>query len=711
MTDYSILSNDTRRCVTRAYKISRQKLYPAIPPLAMTIAIAEEARDDLAGLLHDMGLEMSAFRTALASALPVPGHNGTVSVPISEELDRCLDLAATLAQEAGEEEVRPVHVFQVLATNPGETRDVLFSMGASERRILRAFTLGRGTASSPVPKSLEKYTVELTQSALEGRLEPVIGRDGEIQRVIQVLLRKTKNNPVLVGPAGTGKTAIAEGLAQRIVNGDVPQELEGVRLFSLDIPALIAGAGVQGEFEDRIKQVMKDIKEHGDFVLFIDEIHLLIGTGGHGGAMDAANILKPALSRGEIRVIGATTTEEYTKYIESDKAFARRFQKVSVEEPDKDTSIAILQGIKQRYEAFHGITIQDDAVRAAVTLSMRYLNDRCLPDKAIDLLDEASSRLKMDQARDKVLTEDDIRCAVTALTGIPLSKIQDDDKERLAALEETLAARIIGQAEAVSAVSAVIRRNKFGFGDQERPIGSFLFLGPTGVGKTALAKALADYLFTSPDRMVRIDMSEYQQEHTVSRLFGAPPGYIGYDQGGQLTEAIRQHPFSVILLDEIEKAHPRVFETLLQVLDDGRMTDGQGRTVNFRNTIIILTSNLTEQRLKAVMRPEFLNRIDDIIVFRSLGERDVLSICRLQLESLKNKLAACGILLRYDDAALNLLCRRGFSPEYGARAIKRTLNHFVVDGIASALLRGELSQEKPIKVTAQNGVFLFTNSQ
>lgn len=686
--------------------------YSAIPPLAMTIAIAEESRDMVTTIIHRMGLDMSEFCSALAAALPVSGHNNTATIPISEELNSILDVAVNSAQKSGKTHVDPVDVFQILVTHTGETKDIVLSLGATERRANQAFSSATLTYPSPdIPKSLKKYAIDLTQAAREGKLEPVIGRKEEIRRVIQILLRKTKNNPVLVGMAGTGKTAVAEGLAQVIVNGEVPDDLKGIRLFSLDVPAMVAGAGVQGEFEDRLKRVMKDMDEHPEFILFIDEIHLLIGTGGHGGAMDAANILKPALSRGKIRVIGATTTDEYTKFVESDKAFERRFQKVPVEEPDMDTAIAIVQGIKGRYEAFHCITIQDDAVRASVILSMRYCNERCLPDKAIDLLDEAASRLKMEESTNKVMTENDIRNVVTALTGIPLAKLQDNDKAKLAALEDTLSGKIIGQQEAVAAVSKVLRRNKMGLGDPGRPIGSFLFLGPTGVGKTALAKTLADYLFDSPDMMVRIDMSEYQQEHAVSRFFGAPPGYVGYGQGGQLTEAVRQHPYSVILLDEIEKAHSKVFETLLQVLDDGRMTDGQGRTVNFRNTIIIMTSNLKENQLRSRMSPEFLNRIDDVVVFKHLEECDVLRICRLQMEDQKERMSACGISLQYDNAVLEHLCREGFSPEYGARAIKRTINHLIVDGVTSALLQGRLSKESPVFANVIDGDIVFSNPE
>lgn len=710
MTDYSYLSEKTRDAVTRAYRLSKQMHYATITPLAMMVAIAEECREPVADRVRRMGLDMSAFCSALASALPLSGHNLGAAIPISNELDSFLETAVAFAQEHGGLQATPVHVFQVLATHPGETRNVILSLNTTDERIRSAFLPESQEVSSP-PKSLMQYATDLTKAAADGKLEPVIGRDKEILRLMQILLRKTKNNPVLVGPAGTGKTAVAEGLAQRIVSGNAPSGIKGLRVYSLDIPALVAGAGIQGEFEDRLKQVMKEAKEHPEIVLFIDEIHLLVGTGGRGGTMDAANILKPALSRGEIRVIGATTTEEYTRFIESDKAFERRFQKINVEEPDEESAVAILKGIKERFEAFHGISIREDAIKASVILSRRYLCERCLPDKAIDLLDEAASRLKMDSADDVqgVLTEDHIRNVVTAWTGIPLTRLQGDETERLSSLEQILSESIIGQSPAVNAVSRVIRRNKMGLGDPGRPIGSFLFLGPTGVGKTALAKALAEYLFSSTDMMVRIDMSEYQQEHTVSRLFGAPPGYVGFDQGGQLTEAVRHRPFSVVLLDEIEKAHAKVFETLLQVLDDGRMTDGQGRTVNFRNTIIIMTSNLREEQLKTRMSPEFLNRIDDTIVFNNLGEKEVYQIGRQQMNSLRERMLACDIQMEYNDDVLRLLCKMGFSREYGARSIKRTINHFIVDGLASALMGGDVLKDFPITISASNDTFTFHN--
>lgn len=686
--------------------------YPTVMPLAMTIAVAEECREMMTLLLERMGIDMSAFCTAIAAALPVSGQHMHNTIPISEELDSILERSVLLSREKGSSSVEPSTVFETIVTEPGEVRDLLLSLGATEAKIITAFSNSQVWEYS-IPKNLRTYAIDLTEAAKNEKIEPVIGRDSEIRRLMQILLRKTKNNPVLVGAAGTGKTAIAEGLALQIAKGDVPDGIKSIRLFSLDIPALIAGAGVQGEFEDRLKKVMKDVNEHPEIVLFIDEIHLLIGSGGGRGGMDAANILKPALSRGEIRVIGATTTEEYTQYIESDKAFERRFQKIMVEEPDEESAIQILMGIRGRFEVFHAIQISDEAIRASVHLSKRYIGERYLPDKAIDLLDEASSQLKMEDknGRKRILKEEHIHNVVTAWTGIPIPGIQEDEAQMLSTMEKDLARTIVGQQEAVNAITRVIRRNKIGLGDAGRPIGSFLFLGPTGVGKTALAKELANFLFNSPDMMIRIDMSEYQQEHTVSRLFGAPPGYVGYGQGGQLTEAVRHKPYSVILLDEIEKAHPRIFETLLQVLDDGRMTDGQGRTVNFKNTIIIMTSNLREEQLKTRMSPEFLNRIDAAIVFNSLGSGEIHRICYQQMIALQEQMTTNGICLEYDENVINLLCEKGYCREYGARAIKRIINHNIIDGLASALVENTVSKESPIVVSiSESGDFVFHNA-
>lgn len=722
MTDYSFISIQTRNAITRAHRISKQLHYTDIPPIMLTIGLAEECRETIADAVQRMGTDMNSFCTALAVAVPFNGNNSRTSIPISEELDEILSVAVSEARAAGRGATEAIDVFRILATSAGGTKDVLLDLGCTEDSIRLAFVANASAVPSEQegngsePKNLKKYAADLTALAAEGALSSVIGRDEEIQRTMQILLRKTKNNPILVGPAGCGKTAIAEGLAHRIADGNVPRALQGCKVYSLDVSALVAGARVQGEFEDRLKQVMKDLTEHPDIILFIDEVHLLMGAGAGGSNMNAANILKPAMSRGGVRIMGATTTDEYTKYIEADKAFERRFQKITVEEPDEQACFLILKGIKADYEAFHSVSIPDETVKAAISLSKRYLTDRHLPDKAIDLLDEAASKLKLSQAGKEagspatVLSEEDICNVVTLWTGIPLSHMQETEMRKISTIEEVLSRRIIGQDEAVKAVSKVIRRNKMGLGDLGRPIGSFLFLGTTGVGKTALAKALAEFLFGSADMMVRIDMSEYQQEHTVSRLFGAPPGYVGYDRGGQLTEAVRHHPYSVILLDEIEKAHTKVFETLLQVLDDGRMTDGQGRTVNFRNTIIIMTSNLEENQLHFRMSPEFLNRIDDIIRFNSLDLEMAMRICRLQMDIQVEKMASMGISLSYDEDVVHLLCEKGYSAEFGVRAIKRAINKYIIDGLASALSQEDVFKYQPIIVGAHNKSIIFRNS-
>ena len=698
--------------------------------------------------------------------------------------------------------------------------------------------------------NLMKYARNLNKEAEEGIIEPSIGRDSEIRRILQIISRKTKNNPILVGEPGTGKTAIVEGLAHRIIRGDIPLELKGIKVYSLDLTALMAGASVQGEFETRLKGLIEEVTSDKDILLFIDEIHLLIGAGRTSGAMDAANILKPAMARGQIKIIGATTTDEFRKYIESDKAFARRFQTIMVEEPDVDSAITILRGIKNRFEKFHRIKILDEAVVAAVHLSYRYINERFLPDKAIDLLDEAASRMRIarssvpselddlsrmirskEMERESIrqdnqnqdlsdlnleianlreqenvlnakwqnerrrfeelqqlqelsaslsdkyesaerlgqydealrfrnqlstiteeinqmlsdldhedssllkasLDEDDIRQVVTLWTGIPVNRMSDDENEKLLHLEDELHASVKGQETAVHVVSNIIRRNRMGFGDANKPIGSFLFLGTTGVGKTELSKALADYLFNSRDMMIRIDMSEYQQEHSVARLFGAPPGYVGYDQGGQLTEAVRRKPYSVILLDEIEKAHRKVFETLLQVLDDGRMTDGQGHVVDFKNTIIIMTSNMgaedmtnsisqdgslqneneLKQRIIAMLKqqtsPEFVNRIDEIVMFQPLSKEIILEIVKLQIEQLIQRVKRNDIDLRVSPRAIFLIAEMGYEPTMGARPVKRCINDKVLNPLIQSLLTRQVTKERPINVDIVNGEIQFVN--
>ena len=706
-------------------------------------------------------------------------------------------------------------------------------------------------------QALSKYATDLTDAARQGKLDPVIGRDDEIRRVLQILSRRTKNNPILIGEPGTGKTAIVEGLAGRIVRGDVPENLKNKRLYSLDMGALIAGAKYKGEFEDRLKSVIKEVTNaNGDIILFIDEIHTLVGAGGGEGAMDAANILKPALARGELRAIGATTLNEYQKYFEKDKALERRFQTVMVDEPDEISAISILRGLKERYENHHKVRIQDDACIAAVKLSERYISDRFLPDKAIDLMDEAAAKLRMERDsvpeeldemtrklkqleiereaikrendqpkieqldkeiaelkdQEKVfrakwesekalvnkiqqdkqqieqlkfeaeraeregnyervaeirysslkkleddikniqtqlrstqagaamvreeVTADDIAEVVSRWTGIPVTRMMQSEREKLLHLEEELHKRVIGQEEAITAVSDAVRRSRAGLQDPKRPIASFIFLGTTGVGKTELAKALAEYLFNDETMMTRIDMSEYQEKFSVSRLIGAPPGYVGYDEGGQLTEAVRRKPYSVVLFDEIEKAHPDVFNILLQVLDDGRLTDNKGRTVNFKNTIIIMTSNLGSQLiredlekhggkldsseqaqlnnelmalLKKTIRPEFLNRIDDTIMFLPLTKDQIAGVVRLQMNAVKKMLEPQGFTLEYTDAAINWLADAGYDPEFGARPVKRAIQDYVLNDLSKKLLAEEVSREKPIIIDANGAGLVFRN--
>ena len=675
---------------------------------------------------------------------------------------------------------------------------------------------------------LEKYATNLIELAKNGKLDPVIGRDEEIRRILQILSRRTKNNPILIGEPGTGKTAIVEGLAGRILRGDVPDNLKDKQLYSLDMGALIAGAKYQGEFEERLKGVINAVvKSNGQIILFIDEIHTLVGAGQTQGAMDAANILKPALARGELRSIGATTLDEYQKYFEKDKALERRFQTVMVDEPDVMSSISILRGLKERYENHHKVRIKDEAIISAVELSNRYITERFLPDKAIDLMDEAAAKLRMErdsvpEALDELsrrikqleiereaikrendkekldelnriidslkadekkqkekwegerallnqiqsdkqqienlkfeadkaermgdyakvaeirygklqrleedikniqqklaeaqdgnamvkeeVTSDDIADVVSRWTGIPVSKMQMSERKKLLNLESELHKRVIGQDKAIKAVSDAVRRSRAGLQDPKRPIGSFIFLGTTGVGKTELAKALADYLFDDESMMTRIDMSEYQEKHTVSRLVGAPPGYIGYEEGGQLTEAVRRKPYSVVLFDEIEKAHPDVFNVLLQVLDDGRLTDNKGRTVNFKNTIIIMTSNAPRESLMNIFRPEFLNRVDEIIDFTPLGEAEIRQIVKLQIDRVVKMVADNGISLHVNDAAIDLIAKVGFDPQFGARPVKRAIQEKMLNELSKKMLSGEIDREKEIEVSADGENLTF----
>ena len=675
---------------------------------------------------------------------------------------------------------------------------------------------------------LSKYAVDLNEAAAKGKLDPVIGRDDEIRRVLQILSRRTKNNPILVGEPGVGKTAISEGIAIKIVNGQVPENLKNRKVFSLDMGALIAGAKYQGEFEERLKGVVKEVVDSdGEIILFIDEIHTLVGAGRSTGAMDASNILKPALARGELRTIGSTTLDEYQKYFEQDKALERRFQKVMVDEPSTAESIAILRGLKEKYENHHRVSIEDDALIAAVNLSHRYISNRFLPDKAIDLVDEAASKLrlemnsvpepiddlnarirqlqiekeaikregttlksekideelksareqldalmkrwnsekgivtelnnlrqqiddykqeaavaeragdygkvaeirygkmaeaqkrldelnaKQDAIKDPIITEavtpEDIAEVVARWTGIPVARMLESEKEKLLRMESELHKRVVGQDKAIAAVSDAVRRSRAGLSNEHRPIGSFLFLGSTGVGKTELAKALAEFLFNDETMMTRIDMSEYQESHTVSRLIGAPPGYVGYDEGGQLTEAVRRKPYSVVRLDEIEKAHPDVFNILLQVLDDGRLTDNKGRTVDFKNTILIMTSNLKEEELRLRMRPEFLNRIDEIVRFDQLTRDDIREIVRIQMHILQAKLADENVSLSFTRAFEDLMVQDGYDPEYGARPVKRLIQRELVNQLAREILEGKVHKDSAIEVDCENGEVILRN--
>ena len=762
---------------------------------------------------------------------------------LSREANEVLTRAEDLAQKQGDEFVSIEHLLQaILAVNCTASK-ILKDAGVTEKELAAAIRELRGgqrvtsQSSEDTYQSLSKYAKNLVDEARAGRLDPVIGRDDEIRRVLQILSRRTKNNPILIGEPGTGKTAIVEGLAHRILRGDVPENLKQKQLYSLDMGALIAGAKYKGEFEERLKSVVNEVtKSEGQIILFIDEIHTLVGAGKGEGAMDAANILKPALARGELRSIGATTLDEYQKYFEKDKALERRFQSVMVDEPDVPSSISILRGLKERYENHHKVRIQDDAIIAAVELSNRYITDRFLPDKAIDLMDEAAAKLRME--RDSVpeeldeitrrltqleieresikhekdslghldnleklenlekeianlreqeaqfrskwqgekellnriqqnkqqieqlrfeaeraersgdyarvaeirygrlqqleqeieqikaqlreaqggeamvkeeVTADDIADVVSRWTGIPVSKMLQSERDKLLHLEEELHRRVIGQDEAIRAVSDAVRRSRAGLQDPKRPIGSFIFLGTTGVGKTELARALAEYLFDDEQMMTRIDMSEYQEKFSVSRLIGAPPGYVGYDEGGQLTEAVRRKPYSVVLFDEIEKAHPDVFNTLLQVLDDGRLTDSKGRTVNFKNTIIIMTSNLRQEQLRTAMRPEFLNRIDEVIVFHPLQQEEIRQVVQLQIAGIQKMLTQNGVTLTLTPEAIDFLAREGYDPDFGARPVKRAIQRFLLNDLSKALLGTGIDRTRPIVVEAQGDHLTFRN--
>lgn len=859
--DYSRFTNKSRNAIMKAVELTRQCQYAAIESPVMMVAVFQEGNDMVPFLLNQMGVDKTSFFTAVSDAMQQLNRRPVTAPDFTQELQDVFQTSIRLAEQDSHSVVALEYIFWAFAEVPNTVGDLMERFGITPQKIAQAVHVFQYGSEQQGARShqeddglpyLHKYGLDLIRMAEEKQIDPVIGRDGEIRRILEIISRKTKNNPVLIGEPGTGKTAIVEGLAHRVLNGDVPQEMRKLKLFSLNLSSMVAGAQMQGEFEQRLKKVIEEAESDPNIILFIDEIHLLIGAGRTSGAMDAANILKPELARGILKIIGATTLDEY-RQIENDKAFERRFQKVMVDEPDVESAITITRGIKGRLENHHHIKILDKAAVAAVNLSHKFITDRFLPDKAIDLLDEAASSMRIDrssephdlemlrrQIRNKemekesliqdgneehsevirklneviadlrekendlhakwqnerrrlgqiqeltsqlercevnreaaeqqgrygeavemkrqeenlkqqieeltaevndsenallkpALDEKDVMKVVTAWTGIPMATMTLDENERLLHIEENLHNSVVGQDQAVTAISNAVRRSRMGLGDENKP-STFLFLGTTGVGKTELCKALAEYLFGRRDMMVRIDMSEYQQEHSVARLFGAPPGYVGYGEGGQLTEAVRRKPYSVVLLDEIEKANPKVFETLLQVLDDGRMTDGQGRVVNFKNTIIIMTSNTGQEvitnnltsdhpdpqlvemttdqvllQLKQCVAPEFINRIDDIIMFMPLSMDDIKKIVEMQLAAQRKKLLGNKIDVRFDNSVVAMIAQKAYSLEYGARPVNRAIKENIIDALCMALLRQEVSKTVPIEVTANGDQIVIKN--
>ncbi len=854
----------SQEAVQKAIEITKEKGQQAIEPAHILLGVIMSGENVVNFLFQKLGANPAYITSVLNKEIDsFPKVSGGGEAYLSRESNSALDKAMDYAKKMGDQYVSIEHLLLGILATKSSASQILKDAGVSENEFQQAISeLRKGSnvnsqSAEDTYQSLEKYAINLTQRAKDGKLDPVIGRDEEIRRVLQILSRRTKNNPILIGEPGTGKTAIAEGLAHRIVRGDVPENLKSKQIYSLDMGALIAGAKYKGEFEERLKSVVNEVtKSEGEIILFIDEIHTLVGAGKSEGAMDAANILKPALARGELRSIGATTLDEYQKYFEKDKALERRFQIVMVDEPSEVDAISILRGLKEKYENHHKVRIKDEAIVAAVQLSSRYITDRFLPDKAIDLMDEAAAKLRMevdsvpeeldeksrrikqleiereairrenDNQKEAELTKEisklkeeetelkakwqsekevinkiqqnkidienakfeaekaeregdygkvaelrygkikeletgiaqlqsqlhdmqgnqamvkeevdsfDIADVVSRWTGIPVNKMLQSEKDKLLNLEEELHRRVVGQDEAISAVSNAIRRSRAGLQDPKRPIGSFIFLGTTGVGKTELAKALAEFLFDDENMMTRIDMSEYQEKFSATRLIGAPPGYVGYDEGGQLTEAIRRKPYSVVLFDEIEKAHPDVFNILLQVLDDGRLTDNKGRVVNFKNTIIIMTSNMGSplirenfagitpknhdevvertkkevlNMLKVNIRPEFLNRIDEIIMFEPLTLKDIEQVVRIQLDGVVRMLKGNGVDLKFEDEAVNWISQMGFDPEFGARPVKRVIQRMVLDPLSRQLLAGTIDKSKSIIIDMRDGELDFKN--
>ena len=835
-----------QEAVQEAVNTAQRNGQQTIEPVHLLAGVMNKAKDVVNFLLQKLGVNAQQIEMLVQTELQhLPRVTGGEPY-LSSDANKVLLKAQDYAQKTGDEFVSVEPILLALLTDGSTAGRILKDAGVTEKELraaIQSLRQGQKVQSQSADdnyQSLEKYAKNLVDMARQGKLDPVIGRDDEIRRLLQILSRRTKNNPILIGEPGTGKTAIVEGLAGRIVRGDVPENLKDKQLYSLDMGALVAGAKYKGEFEERLKSVINEVtKAEGRIILFIDEIHTLVGAGGGEGAMDAANILKPALARGELRAIGATTLNEYQKYFEKDKALERRFQTVMVDEPDELSAISILRGLKERYENHHKVRIQDDACIAAVQLSERYISERFLPDKAIDLMDEAAAKLRMERdsvpeeldeitrrlaqleieresikreitagsgspASDKLVqldkdiadlkeqetqfrakwegerqlvnkiqqdkqemenlkyeaeraeregdygkvaeirysklkaledditaiqrqldsasadsvggrmvreevTADDIAEVVSRWTGIPVSRMLQSEREKLLNLEAELHHRVIGQDEAITAVSDAVRRSRAGLQDPKRPIASFIFLGTTGVGKTELAKALAEYLFNDEQMMTRIDMSEYQEKHTVSRLVGAPPGYVGYDEGGQLTEAVRRKPYQVLLFDEIEKAHPDVFNILLQVLDDGRLTDNKGRTANFKNTIIIMTSNATREELRMTMRPEFLNRIDEIITFQQLTKPQIAEVVRLQMKRVTDMLEPQGIRLETTDAAVNYLADEGYDPDFGARPVKRAIQTLVLNELSRKILADQVDRSKPIIIDEFGDGLVFRN--
>ena len=860
------LTVKAQEALQSALTLARERGQQAVEPLHILSVLVREDDSLAAFLLGRVGVNVRGLRDEADRAVAsLPRVEGGGDQFFSQDSSKVIQRAVDFTRNFGDKYASVEHLLLGLIAERGQAADILKRSGATEKELLEAIRTFRKGATVDSQTSeqqfdaLGKYAINLNEQARSGKLDPVIGRDEEIRRVLQILSRRTKNNPILVGEAGVGKTAIAEGIAHRIVDGDVPENLKSKVIYSLDMGALIAGAKYQGEFEERLKAVVQEVvASDGDILLFIDEIHTLVGAGKSSGAMDAANILKPALARGELRTIGATTLDEFQKYFEQDKALERRFQKVMVDEPSPEDAISILRGLKDRYENHHQVRIKDEAIVAAVELSTRYITSRFLPDKAIDLVDEAASRLRLemnsvpeeidtldrrvrqleiereairrekDKERVEHLTKEieelkardaemrakwqgqrdllkkiqsnkdkiealkieaqqaerqgdygkvaeirygkiqeaekeiaafqeeyklasangsmikeevdaqDVAEVVSRWTGIPVTRMLASEREKLLHMEDELHKRVIGQEQAIAAISDAVRRSRAGLNDPRKPIGSFIFLGTTGVGKTELAKALAEFLFNDDSMMTRIDMSEYQERHSVSRLVGAPPGYVGYDEGGQLTEAVRRKPYSVVLLDEIEKAHPDVFNILLQVLDDGRLTDNKGRTVDFRNTIIIMTSNMGSQviqenfaeafngerlapevvektrrdvidLLKQQLKPEFLNRIDEIVMFEPLTRRDIERIVDIQLGVVRRMLAENGIRLEYSDKAREWIAAAGYDPLYGARPVKRTIQRYVVNDLSKRILAGDVNREQPIRIDADDKGLTFAN--